>query len=74
MNKKPNHTKIITEIVFLLVVAIIITAILQVIIAFAAQNFTSGDKALEIANIVGATFFGLVIGYKLNTLLHRNKA
>ena len=69
-----NTPKLIVEFIFTVFIASVLSAILALILMFIAGNLNIYDQAIATINSVTGTVFGLILGYKLNTLVRLHKS
>ncbi len=68
-----NTSKFITELLITIVVAALISIILAAILGFISSNLALGDNGMTYVNGISNTVFGLIIGFKLSTLMRDHK-
>lgn len=68
-----NLRKFIVELVITIVVALLLSLLAALILGFAAGNAGVLGKYFSEINMLTGVIFGLIVGYKLNTLVRENK-
>lgn len=61
------------ELIFTLIVASLLSGVVVFIASFALANFGVPAESLTYTATGGATVWGLIVGYKLNTLLQKHR-
>lgn len=68
-----NIPKFLTEIIVTVIVAGILSMVPAAILLFIFGNLQMGDNGVVYANTISSIVFGLVVGYKLNSLIREHK-
>lgn len=68
-----NTPKFFLELIFTLIVAFLLSAVVELLISFAAAILGSYDSVAPVVNFIGGTVFGVVFGFKLNNLIRQYK-
>lgn len=69
-----NKSKFIAELLFTVLVAGVVSSGLGLLLAFIFGNLGQHQQAYPSINAAAGVFFGLIIGYKLNTLIRTHKS
>lgn len=68
-----NKSKFIKELVVMLIIASLLSSTVVILLAFLLMNLNASEKTIMYVNTLGASVWGLFVGYKLNTLLRDNR-
>jgi hypothetical protein len=68
-----NKSKFIKELVIMLIIASLLSSTVVILLAFLLMNLNASEKTIMYVNTIGASVWGLFVGYKLNTLLRDNR-
>ena len=66
--------KFTSELIFTLVLAAVISVLVSGVALFVTANLNISDEAMPSVNYLGGILFGLIVGYKLNELVHHKPA
>lgn len=69
MNHMKNVTKLLTELIFTVVVAGVLSALLGFILWFFAANMDKSTEWRTYIDFISGILFGLIVGYKLKALV-----
>ncbi|GEM_PF-3353606 len=69
-----NVSKFIIELVITIVVAGLLSTIVTLVLTFVTGNAGTFNESVANINLVSSILFGLIIGYKLNSLLQQQKS
>lgn len=69
-----NTSKFIVEIVITIIIAALVSGVIGILLAFVAGNIGTYADASSWINFVVGAVFGLIVGYKLNSLIKSRKA
>jgi cell shape-determining protein MreC len=68
-----NKARFIKEIIITLIVATLISIVLSAILIFILANFDAVTKGGEYVNTVSSSIWGLMVGYKISSLLRESR-
>ncbi len=69
-----NKTKFYTELIITLIVASLLSWVVAFIVAFILGNLNMpSEEVLQYVNTAASTIWGLVVGYKLHSLLQEHR-
>lgn len=64
-----NKSKFAKELIITLIVASLLSSTVVIILAFTLINLGASTDSIMYVNTLGATVWGLFVGYKINSLL-----
>lgn len=70
MNNTPKFVK---ELALTIIVAALISIVLATLLGFISGNLALGENGTMYVNAISNGVFGLIVGYKLSTLVRQHK-